>query len=119
MSGETSEADTALEDLLSESLEEQLSADQPSEASGPANRTAGERKPSEDKASDEIAAPVDMGEESEVSGSKSEAAQSAGTQGQAEKDSAVKQNAQGLGDRNPIEEEMAKILDELGGQPKQ
>ncbi|MTI05952.1 hypothetical protein E1180_10555 [Roseibium denhamense] len=119
VSGETSEADTALEDLLSESLEEQLSADQPSEASGPANRTAGERKPSEDKASDEIAAPVDMGEESEVSGSKSEAAQSAGTQGQAEKDSAVKQNAQGLGDRNPIEEEMAKILDELGGQPKQ
>lgn len=25
----------------------------------------------------------------------------------------------GLGDRNPIEDEMAKILDELGGQPKQ
>ncbi|MEP3428532.1 MAG: hypothetical protein ABJN98_07630 [Roseibium sp.] len=25
----------------------------------------------------------------------------------------------GLGDRNPIEEEMAKILDEVGGQPKQ
>lgn len=26
---------------------------------------------------------------------------------------------QGIGDRNPIEAEMAKILDELGGQPKQ
>jgi flagellar protein FliO/FliZ len=29
------------------------------------------------------------------------------------------QHDQGIGDRNPIEAEMAKILDELGGQPKQ
>jgi len=86
------------------------SASEPSEKK-PADIVVETKKPDEKKDAHDVSEP-DKAAAAAENTSEDKKEVGTGKQAQAPQD-------QGIGDRNPIEAEMAKILDELGGQPKQ
>ena len=86
------------------------SASEPSEEK-PADIVVETKKPDEKKDAHDVSEP-DKAAAAAENTSEDKKEVGTGKQAQAPQD-------QGIGDRNPIEAEMAKILDELGGQPKQ
>ncbi|MEP3045992.1 MAG: hypothetical protein ABJL55_07920 [Roseibium sp.] len=102
---------TKLEAALKESIEEEL---------GPNSNTAKSSNASEEKPDDQVApkAPEAQTDTVEISAPTKDGSKELAAAIDAPNEEEPAQ-ADGLGSRNPIEEEMAKILDEVGGQPKQ
>ncbi|WP_428524235.1 hypothetical protein [Roseibium sp.] len=117
-----------LTNIMAESIEKELfdepATDKTNAENQPAAATASE--PTEEKSADSV---VETGKPNEKQdahhvSAPDKVAENASQTGHDMKEigkntSAQASQDQGIGDRNPIEAEMAKILDELGGQPKQ
>ncbi|QDG76824.1 flagellar biosynthetic protein FliO [Labrenzia sp. PHM005] len=116
---------SGLTDAMAEGIEMELfSKTKPSTADTPTApqnaEQASEEKPNDPVAATPSEAQIDTQETAKPDTPSENAAQSGDDQkpvgGAANSDP---DSEKGIGDRNPIEAEMAKILDELGGQPKQ
>ncbi|WP_420414483.1 hypothetical protein [Roseibium sp.] len=111
-----------LTDAVAEGIEKELfSEPKPAaDASAPNSGEASEEKPADPVAAAPAADQIDSQEKAEPEAPAENTAKSGDDQKPVGNTASSDPDSEkGIGDRNPIEAEMAKILDELGGQPKQ